>query len=584
MRNNQYKTKMTPVGSLTLRCMKLKKLFLIFCIACYAIPGHSQALNISLKSGKFQIDEAHSMIVARINDIQNFENLSHYSEVTITLGEEEYSFNTIPTQLQYSSSYEVGKGEDEYTLYFTELPLISITAGTIKDDPKTQADFTYSDDKLTFTSYIGIEIRGGYSMTFPKKTFDIEFWEDKAGNTTKSVSFGDLRIDDDWILDALYNEPLRIRSYLAHNLWLEIHQPHYLDIKPFAKAGADVIFVEVFLNGKYNGVYILSEQVDKKQLQIQGYNGMIRGELYKAINWGGACTFDWLPSYTNSSRLWGGYEYKIPDESEVTNWDELYNFTDFVINSSTSDFKEDIWNRFNKENAMDYYIYLNLIRAEDNTGKNIFMGKIDVGESYFYTPWDLDACFGTDWKGENDTKTNNILTNGFFRRSYAYNAGGFKTDVGNRWHAYRNNILSTESLETFFDHAYNTLINNNVYDRESIVYPNYDFSASSYDYMISWLNDRLTILDSYFVESEISSSFTESQNQNALIYPNPADDYIQIKLQNEITDANYSIFDLTGKLILQGTIFADERIDIRELSSGIYFIKLGQTAHKLLIN
>jgi len=567
--------------------MKLQKLFLILCIALCSVHGQSQSLNISLEEGSYQVDDQHMMILARIDSIENYSILTQYHEVNITLGADEYSFNPKPNYLKYSESYKVKKGSDNYTIYFTQLPIISITSNsTIVDEPKVLAEFMYSDDDVTFSSYIGIEIRGGYSKSFPKKTFDIEFWLDSNGLKKRPVKFGNLRLDDDWILDALYNEPLRIRSYLAHNLWLKIHQLYYQAVKTEAKSGAEVIYAEVFLNGSYNGVYIISEQVDKKQLQIEEHDGTIRGELYKAVSWGKACTYDELPSYTNNSRNWGGFDYEYPEDWQATNWFELYDFIDFVINASDNNFKADIWNRFNKENCMDYYIYLNLIRAGDNRGKNIFVGKLDVGEPYFNTPWDLDACFGTNWEGNNDPRTENILTNGLFRRAIRLNAGDFKTDMGNKWHAYRENILSNETMDNYFSEAYNYLLDNNIYERESIVYPNYDFSVASYDYMIDWLHERLIFLDSYFIKTADPTPTAinlESHIHDVRIYPNPANDHIQIKLENEILDQAFSILSLTGKIVLQGTLEMNEQIDVSSLSSGLYFIKLAQSTHKLII-
>ena len=42
-------------------------------------------------------------------------------------------------------------------------------------------------------SKIGIEIRGGFSQTFPKKTYDLEFWDDELGN-----DFIRIKPPEDW--------------------------------------------------------------------------------------------------------------------------------------------------------------------------------------------------------------------------------------------------------------------------------------------------------------------------------------------------------------------------------------------------
>ena len=148
-----------------------------------------------------------------------------------------------------------------------------------------------------------------------KKTYDLEFWNDEIGADTKNVQFGELRLDDDWILDALYNEPLRLRSYVANKIWLQMHTPNYLSEEPNAKAGANVKYVEMFVNHQYNGIYNLSEQIDPKQLKLVKFNNTMSGELYKGISWG-ATTFTALPNYNNELRQWSGYEFKHPKEEE----------------------------------------------------------------------------------------------------------------------------------------------------------------------------------------------------------------------------------------------------------------------------
>ena len=168
-----------------------------------------------------------------------------------------------------------------------QIPTITIqTNDEILDEPKVLGTFTFTDiNGEVTTSNIGIEIRGGFSQSFPKKTYDIEFWNDAVGDETLDVQFGDLRKDDDWVLDALYNEPLRLNSFITHKIWLEMNQLYYAEQEPKAKSGADVMYVEVTVNDEYKGIYLLSEQVDRKLLKLKrNDNDVIRGELYKAYD------------------------------------------------------------------------------------------------------------------------------------------------------------------------------------------------------------------------------------------------------------------------------------------------------------
>ena len=560
---------------------QMKKLFFLLSIS-NTLFCFSQNLTINISENHFGIDENHSLIVSHIENIQDYSNTSGFDEIIITLNQNDYSFNSIPVGLEYSNSYLITDTVtlSQYTLYFTQLPIISVEpTTTIVDEPKVLAYFIYSDDEQVLISNIGIEIRGGSSQAFPKKTYDLEFWEDDFGDETVNVQFEDLRSDDDWILDALYNEPLRLRSYIANKLWLEIHTPYYLDEEPNAKSGANVKYVEMFLNGQYNGLYNLSEQVDKKQLKLKSFNDNIRGELYKGISWG-ASTFTELPNYDNESREWSGYEFKYPKEDEITDWANVYQFTDFVMNASDIDFTNRIWSKFDVSNYSDYFIFLNLLRATDNTGKNIYLAKYNTDEQYFHAPWDLDGCFGTIWNGTNENITNDILSNGFISRVIDINPNNISSSIANKWFSFRNNTLSNAALSDSILDEYNFLQNNKVYEREALMYPNYPFNQEDLSYILTWLENRLAYLDTYFgnilsIDDNISATKTN------LIYPNPAKDRIYITNSSSLIGKEFKVYNNLGQLTSSG-IIENSFISIENLEIGYYLIHLDNNSYKFI--
>ena len=66
----------------------------------------------------------------------------------------------------------------------------------------------------------------------------------------------------------------------------------------------------------------------------------------------------------------------------------------------------------------------------------------------------------------------------------------------------------------------------------------------------------------------------ESISENGIIYPNPASDYINIKLDGISAD-KLEICDISGKIILSQTITKDyQQIQIRDLKRGMYFLKI----------
>ena len=560
------------------------KIYIILLSLIYSITCNSQILTINVSDNEFGIDESLSVIVSRIQNIGDYQDIGNYDEVIITLGENNYSFISNTNSLEYTNSYIIEKvnTSEQYTIYFTKLPIILIESdNTIVDDPKVLANLVYTDDEQTVTSNIGIELRGGFSQSYPKKTYDIEFWEDEIGDETVDFQFGELREDDDWILDALYNEPLRLRSYTASKLWKGIHIPYHIHDEPEAKSGADVMYVEMFINGQYNGLYNLSEQVDRKQLKLKKYKDDMRGELHKGSSWGGAVTFTGLPSYNNDVRLWGGYEFKYPDEDKITDWDNLYQFTNFVMASSESDFERDIWSQFVEDNFIDYFLFLNLIRATDNTGKNIYLAKYKTDEPYFYVPWDLDGCFGTNWQGNNSNITNDILTNEFMDRVINEKPNNTFLNLANKWFDYRDGIFSNSSLSNTISQQYDYFQTNKIYERESLVFSNYSFNNQSLTYTLNWLENRLFYLDIYF-RNLLSVSSIKTSN-NFKIYPNPAKNKIHLNAKVDLNHKTYKIHNNVGQLVITG-IITNQQILIEKLEKGIYFILIDGTSFKLIKN
>ena len=541
----------------------------------FSFVSTSQVLTIAVSENHFGIDELNSLIVSHLKDLETYTNTSDFDQIQLSLNQEIYSFNSAPFSLEYSKSYLITNtnNSNQYRLYFTPLPIILVaSADTIVNEPKVLAHFIYSDKEQVLVSNIGIEIRGGSSQTYPKKTYDLEFWNDEIGADTKNVQFGELRLDDDWILDALYNEPLRLRSYVANKIWLQMHTPNYLSEEPNAKAGANVKYVEMFVNHQYNGIYNLSEQIDPKQLKLVKFNNTMSGELYKGISWG-ATTFTALPNYNNELRQWSGYEFKHPKEEEVTRWQNLHQFTDFVMNSADIDFTRTIWSKFDLKNYLDYFLFLNLIRASDNTGKNIYLAKYKTNEPYFYVPWDLDGCFGTLWNGTNENTTNDFLMNGFFNRVLSLNPNNIATSIVNKWREYRNTIFTNTALtDTILAH-YNFLKNNKMYEREALVYPNYSYSQEDLSYMLQWLENRLAYLDHYF-DSKLSS-------QQHHVYPNPAQDKIYLIDIISLVGKEYKIYNTLGRLTSTGFINSNF-IPVENLEIGYYIIRVAHNSYQFM--
>lgn len=484
-------------------------------------------------------------------------------------------------QFTVGLKYQIKKqsSDDVYSLYFTELPLVSITTdSTIVDEPDVPARFTIlSTSQDIIDVPIGIQYRGGWTQTRPKKSMEIEFWEDQDGSKHKDYSLLGMRTDDDWNLQAMPNEPLRIRNKTNYDLWRSINTLHYQESEPKAINGVHMEYVELFLNSEYQGLYCIGEKVDRKQLRLKKHDGSIQGELYKGVSWG-VPTFGGLPPYDNQSIDWDGFEHKHPDEE--VDWFNLSEFVDFAINSDDNTFYDEYPSRFNQDNLIDYFIFLNLLRAKDNTGKNIYIAKYQADDPYFYAPWDLDATFGITWMGSNDSLATELLTNRFYDRLYNEPCldGGFRELLKEKWTALRVGPLTKQAIISQFMTNHDYLKRNGTYEREELAWSDYSYQSNHLDYLSEWTQRRLQYLDEILggdcehilntpeldTDAHISKVYFDSQNFQLRFITDAGQDQADIYLY---TSAGKRVYSLTNQSLTT--------IDLPPyLISGLYFVTL----------
>ena len=86
-------------------------------------------------------------------------------------------------------------------------------------------------------------------------------------------------------------------------------------------------------------------------------------------------------------------------------------------------------------------------------------------------------------------------------------------------------------------------------------------------------------LDGDFPATQINLTETlsndEFQNENAFtIYPNPTTDFIEINGLDTAGISKYSIFNNLGKELISAENLLTNKIDVSQLSTGIYFISI----------
>lgn len=528
--------------------------------------------TIFVPGNQFGKDAAGKLIVTNLD--VSFINSEWEGVKTEIILDSLYEFNMEVSMIEIGTAYQLTNKitRTQYQLYFTELPLVFIQSyDSIVDEPNVPARFRMIEtNRDELDAYIGIQYRGGFTQTLAKKSMEIEFWEDSSGSESVDYSLLGLHEDDKWNLQALFNEPLRINSKVANDLWGNIHTIYYQEKEPEAMNGIRMAYTELFLDGTYRGIYCIGEKVNRKQLKLKKHNGAIRGELYKGDSWG-ASTFTDLPPYDNASDLWGGLEYKHPDEE--IDWSQIYSFVDFVMHSDEGDFYTRYPEQFHVDNAIDYFIFINLLRLTDNTGKNIYIARYDADEPYFYVPWDLDGSFGLRWDGAREDVIHDILTNGLYGRLwYDCSEDGFRARLARRWKELRKDILDYDRIVALLETEYQYLDRNGIYEREHIAWNEYQLDNGLLSYVKEWLNRRIMVLDQEFLLP--CSGTAPTDLEHVILYPNPGAQLIHFTY-DIVEDGILQIYTAHGSLVEERVISRElQSVPVQSFSNGLYLARL----------
>ena len=412
-----------------------------------------------------------------------------------------------------------------HKLIVSGLPLVEITtAEDIKDEPKVDCKIKLFDPKARtddgdrknlkfFESKAGIEYRGAGAQRYIKKPYNFKLYT--SSGEKREAELLNIRNDNSWILDAMFLDVAHMRTRVCFDIWNEFNKPYYVDQKPKAMSGTRGIHTEVFLNGEYRGIFMLTDRIDRKQYQIEQQGGYI----YKAKGWTDACRLRGCKTPTNDDYYWNSadieQEYPDADDGLAPNFNYLADMINFVANSSKEEFSAKFEQNFDMNSIVDAFIFLNLIVAHDNIGRNTFWILRNVNESkkFMQGLWDLDGTLGRTWNRFTEDPNQGWVSSGFriYERIISENPANIHQKIYDRWNEIKDTALSPENFAQKVEGYANIMIASGARDREVIRWmskdvadqPNWGYANVYYneleteiEYMKEWWGKRLKKVDS----------------------------------------------------------------------------------------
>jgi spore coat protein H len=279
-----------------------------------------------------------------------------------------------------------------------------------------------------------VRIHGASSQGYEKKSYGLtlEAPEQWLG----------LRKSAHWVLNAAFVDRSLMRHKLSYDLFRSLSSP---DGQRYAAASR---FVEVQVNGRYNGAYLLMERVDCALLGLRSYRDDEPSHacIYKAV--------DHSANFSQPGHE--GYEQREPEPVTKPYWEPLDDFNQFVSRATDADFRDlekGIATRLDIDNAIDFQLLVLLTSNLDGITKNFILARDAVLPNapvprFFFAPWDYDATFGRNWDASRVGR-DAWLSNHLFERLHGDAA--FRKRFAARWRQLREREFSVAAIHRLMD-------------------------------------------------------------------------------------------------------------------------------------
>lgn len=461
------------------------------------------------------------------------------------------------------------------TPFQSHLPIVILnTLGqTIPDDPRIVIEMGIIDngegnmnsDADPYNDYdglINIERRGSSSQGFPKKQYALET-QDIIDNSL-DVSLLGLPVENDWILHAPYSDKSLMRNYLTYNWWRDM-----------GWYTTKTKYCEVILNGDYQGVYILMEQIkwdndrvdiEKLDLDDNAGDSLTGGYIIKVDKTTGSGQTDWtshVDEFQGNPKI-ARFQYDYPNREVITSEQEdyiqqfIYDWEQSLVDSTYTN-PEIGYRKYTDVNSfIDFFIIQELTKNVDGYRLSTYLnkqrdsrgGKLQAGPAWDFniTLGNANYCEGGETEGwALDFLCDPSVIPFWWERMNQDSV--YWNQVQCRWWELRSGLLSWENVSGQIDE--NVLLLGDATTRNferwdilnSNVWPN-NYVGGTYTaeifYLKQWLVNRIAWLDANIGQptENCSSSYSNEITISEINYNSndTIDTHDWFELQNLTSD------------------------------------------------
>lgn len=279
---------------------------------------------------------------------------------------------SIPVVLLLSS---VVAGAGAPAVAHADVPRLSLrTGGSVGEAKKTSARAELRAARGSFRGRIGIELRGTASARAAKPSYTFET-RGSRGSKGRPVGLLGMPADSDWILDADLRDRSATRNAVA-----------YATSRRIGRWAPRTRHVELFLNGRYRGLYLLAErpELDKTRV-VEPRGGGVLLELSDD-----AQKADFTSAATRRT-----YQHHDPTSGDLSAKKER------AVEAAVREAERAVYagtsrqGRLDDAAAIDHLLLQELFRNQDALRRSTYLTVADSGHVVFGPIFDLDRSMGS---------------------------------------------------------------------------------------------------------------------------------------------------------------------------------------------
>lgn len=346
--------------------------------------------------------------------------------------------------------------EEAAAEFSTHLPIVSLKTGgqkipgEVKDGTTISARLEVRDggqgcnslrDEPGLVSDIQLRYRGNSSLWFDKKPYRIKLLE--ADGESNAQEMLGMPKEDEWILNGPFLDKSLLRSYMLMNISGEV-----------MSTAPEVRYCELFLDGTYQGVYVMMESVSRSQASLgKSVDGRAETSYLVRLDRGGDVNLNTLGMYGMLMDSVVNVVYPTqynctPEQMEYITRD-ISQFEKALYSFDYDDSKEGYRNYINVDSFVDYMVLNEFFQNYDAMSYS----------TYFYRPVGGKISMGPVWDFNN--ALDNYIESSFDATGFVFPEDAWYTmlckderfvqQVIDRYRQLRRTVLSEEYLQSYVD-------------------------------------------------------------------------------------------------------------------------------------